>query len=152
MSTNLADYDSDEIIRISDFYQPWEHQEDFHASSAKYRLQVGSFGSGKSRPLLMEAIFHAMEYPGSDSIILRKTMPDLKRTVIDKFRTQVPRKLYERGSKEAGTYLETDHIVYWPPVITRDDDGKEISRAQSKIHFAAVEKLADVGKFLSTEY
>ena len=62
-------------------YIPWPHQKAFHCSPAKFRLQVGGFGSGKSRPLLYEAIFHALEYPGSNSVILRKTMPDLKRTV-----------------------------------------------------------------------
>jgi hypothetical protein len=97
---------------VSRIYKPWPHQLDFHTSLAKYRLQVGSYGSGKSRPLLWEAVFHALEFPGSNSIILRKTTPDLKRTVIDKFESDIPRELYDY-------YHETDKIVHFGAVERR---------------------------------
>lgn len=129
-------------LRITDFYVPWDKQALFHSMPEKHRLMVGGFGSGKSRPLLMEAIFHCIEYPGSNSILMRKTMPDLKRTCIDKFLSDVPKALYERGSQERGTFNKSDHIVYFPPV-----NGK-----QSKLYFAACERVEDVGKYLSTEF
>jgi hypothetical protein len=132
----------DQVLKITDFYQPWAHQQIFHCMNAKHRLHVGGFGSGKSRPLLMEAIFHCMEYPGSNSIVMRKTVPDLKRTVIDKFLADVPKSLYEHGNQERGTFNKSDHIVYFPPV-----NGK-----QSKLYFAACERVEDVGKYLSTEF
>ena len=107
---------------------------------------VGSYGSAKSRPLLMEAIFHALEYPGSDSIILRKTIPDLKRTVIDKFLSDVPRWVYE-------FYNQSDHVVYFHPQQELDAHGKPTGKMlQSKLRFGACEREADVGKYLSTEY
>jgi hypothetical protein len=93
--------------------------------------------SGKSKPLLWEGIFHCLEFPGAECIILRKTIPDLKRTVISKFLSDVPKTLYER-------YNETDHIVYfWPDPVT----GR-----QSKLYFAACERDEDVNKYLSTEW
>jgi phage terminase large subunit len=116
---------------------PWPHQRVFHASYAKYRLLVGSYGSGKSKSLLWEGIFHGLEYPGSNSVILRKTIPDLKRTVIDKFLSDIPRHVYSH-------YNQTDHIVYFHP--------DPVTRKQSKLFFAACEREEDVGKFLSTEY
>ena len=70
----------------------------------------------------MEAIIHCIEYPGSNSIILRRTIPDLKRTVLDKFENDIPKSLYERGSQERGTYNKSDHIVYFPPVLVDDWD------------------------------
>lgn len=113
----------------------------------------------------MEAIFHAIEYPGSNSVLLRKTMPDLKRTVLDKFEADVPKALYERGSQERGTYNKSDHIVYFPPVLCDDYDAEtgepildgktgEIAKVwrQSKLYFGACERIADVGKYLSTEF
>ena len=113
---------------------------------------VGSFGSGKSKPLLWEAVMHCLETPGVNAIILRKTMPDLKRTVIDKFKTDIPREIYDR-------YHETDHIVYFAKVAKRDEKGEivrdqngEPEYLQSKLFFAACEKEKDVGNFLSTEY
>ena len=133
--------------------------------NAKHRLQVGGFGSAKSRALLMEAIFHCIEFPGSNSIILRKTIPDLKRTVIDKFLSDIPKKLYERGTQEKGTFNKTDHIVYFPPVLCDDYDAEtgrpninpttgRINQVwrQSKLYFAACERIVDVGKYLSTEF
>jgi len=139
-----AQYIPGRPIRISDFYQPWEHQRLFHSMPAKHRLHVGGFGSGKSRPLLMEAVLHCMEYPGSNSIILRKTMPDLKRTVIDKFEADIPKYVYEGGSQLRGTFNKSDHIVYFPP--------DPVTRRQSKLYFGACERIEDVGKYLSTEF
>jgi phage terminase large subunit len=142
---------------ISKVYRPWAHQILFHASSARFRLQIGGYGSGKSRPLLWEGIFHALEYPGSNSIILRKTIPDLKRTVIDKFLSDVPEELYQ-------SYHETDKIVYFHPVkvqkrdpatgaYERDEQGNIVEEeVQSKLYFGACEREKDISKFLSTEY
>jgi hypothetical protein len=123
--------------KISNWYQPWPKQIQFHSSPAKYRLQVGGFGSGKSKPLLMEAIFHALEYPGSESIILRRTIPDLKRTVISKFLSDVPKTIYQR-------YNQQDHIVYFHP--------DPVTKKQSKLYFGACDRDEDVSKYLSTEW
>lgn len=102
--------------------------------------------SGKSKPLLIEAFMHGLEFPGSESIILRKTIPDLKRTVISKFLSDIPRSLYQR-------YNETDHIVYFHPVPEKDARGRLTGKMlQSKLYFAACERDEDVGKYLSTEY
>ena len=119
---------------------------------------------------MLEGIAYCLQYPGINAIILRKTIPDLKRTVIDKFEADIPRKLYDRGSQEKGSYNKSDHTVYFPPelvdhyVIRPDDPDiidpvidpvtgeiKKIWR-QSKLQFGACEREADVGKYLSTEY
>jgi hypothetical protein len=127
----------EEIFRISDHYQPWPKQVLFHQSSAKYRLQVGGYGGGKSKPLLWEGIFHALEYTGSESIILRKTIPELKRTVISKFLSDIPHDVYHH-------YNETDHIIYFHP--------DPVTKKQSKLYLGACEREEDVGKYLSTEW
>jgi hypothetical protein len=146
-------------VHVSDYYQPWTHQRFFHECPAKYRLQVGSFGSGKSKPLLIEGIVHAQEVPGSNNIILRKTIPDLKRTVIDKFLADIPKAVYERGSQEKGTYNQSDHIVYFPPQLQFNPDGSpkigpggKQESLQSKLFFGACERIEDVTKYLSTEF
>lgn len=160
----LADYHPTEIVNWDEFYKPWPKQQYFHDVLAKHRLQIGSFGSGKSKPLLMEACMYAQEYPGVNTIILRKTIPDLKRTVIDKFENDVPKSLYERGSQEKGTFNKSDHIVYWPPQwvplwdpVTLEPviglDGKQAyGWKQSRTYFAACETERHIGKYLSTEY
>jgi phage terminase large subunit len=154
-----------EEVKISDFYSPWPKQQAFHSMKAKHRLQIGGFGSAKSRALLMEAVITCLEYPGINAIILRKTMPDLKRTVIDKFEADVPRYVYEKGSQEKGTFNKSDHIVYLPPVMVIDSDPETLKVKlnptygeplmvwrQSKLYFAACETERDIGKYLSTEF
>ena len=114
---------------------------------------------------MMEALAYCIEYPGVNAVLLRKTIPDLKRSVIDKFEADVPKSLYERGSQEKGTYNKTDHIVYFPPELVNEYDPdtlqpimdpntgkiKQVWR-QSKLYFGACEREQDVGKYLSTEY
>jgi terminase large subunit-like protein len=160
-----ANLDPSKTLRISDFYKPWNKQILFHKMWAKHRLQVGGFGSAKSRALLMEAVGQCLDWPGANAIILRKTIPDLKRTVIDKWESDVPKSLYERGSQERGTFNKSDHIVYFPPRMVDEYDpitGELILDArtgkprkvlrQSKLYFAACERIQDVGKYLSTEF
>jgi hypothetical protein len=120
----------------------WPKQKIFHQSQAKNRLQIGSYGSGKSKPLLWEAIFHCIEFPGCDCVILRKTVPDLKRTVISRFEEIQPRPPHPEAIYQS--YNKSDKIVYFHP--------HPVTGAQSKLHFAACEREEDVGKFLSTEW
>jgi hypothetical protein len=153
LKSPLAEYDACPHCKcgydkVSNWYKPWPAQRmvdgephapqfDFHNSTAKYRLEVGGYGSGKSRPLLMEAILYCLEYPGAECIILRKTVPDLKRTVISKFESDIPRAIYQFHNK-------SDHIVYFHP--------DPATGKQSKLYFGACERDEDVGKYLSTEY
>jgi len=165
MATAVTDLRDEEQIRISDFYSPWQKQVRFHLTDCKHRLQIGGFGSAKSRALLMEAVIYCLEYPGVNCIILRRTMPDLKRTVIDKFENDVPKGVYERGSQEKGTFNKSDHIVYFPPQHVIDVDPITLKTKtnptsgeplriwrQSKLYFAACDTEKDVGKYLSTEF
>lgn len=165
---------------ISKHYQPLPHQGAFHSSPAKNRLQVGSFGSGKSKPLLWEAICHALEYPGSESIILRKKFVDLDLTVINKFKSDIPREVYDRYDAE-------ERVVWFHPRRRRrfNENGyifeskaksclkplkgsdcfdqrltftnqcefcQEFEIVQSKLRFGACNIPKDVDKYLSTDF
>jgi phage terminase large subunit len=132
-----AQSEQGKAFHLSEVYRPFPKQELFHKSNAPYRLAIGGFGSGKSLSLLWEAIVHCLEYPGSNSLLLRKTIPDLKRTVIDQFLAKIPRDIYQ-------TYNQTDHIVFFHP--------DPVTKRQSKLYLSACERDDDVGKFLSTEY
>lgn len=165
---------------ISRHYGPWPKQIAFHASPAKYRLQVGSYGSGKSRPLLWEGVCHALEYPGTDSIILRTKFVDLELSVIGKFKADIPKEVYDH-------YDEGERTVYFHPRRRRrfNENGwihiskaksclktlkgvdcfdqrltftnqcefcQEFEIVQSKLHFGACNLDKDVKKYLSTEF
>src|SRR6202022_5130368 len=92
--------------KIEDFYQPFPRQKEFHESGAKYRLFGGAAGPGKTKALLYEAIRQAHNVPGSDSLLLRRTYPELESSLLAYFRRDVPRSLYKR-------YNESKPVATW---------------------------------------
>jgi phage terminase large subunit len=94
-------------LRVRDYYHPFPRQEEFRNSTAKYRLFGGAAGPGKTTALLWEAIDQAHKVPGSDSLLLRRTFPELESSLLARFRRDVPRSLYRK-------YNESKHIVTWP--------------------------------------
>jgi phage terminase large subunit len=87
-------------------YAPFPKQQEFHASPAKYRLFGGAAGPGKSKALLMEAIIQAHETPNANTLLLRRTFPELEQTLLHYFRRDVPRELYK-------SFQESKHLVTW---------------------------------------
>lgn len=85
-------------------YKPFPQQEKFRDSTAKYRLFGGAAGPGKTRALLEEAIRLAENCAGSDSLLLRRTYPELESSLIAQFRRHVPRHKYR-------SYNEAKHLV-----------------------------------------
>jgi hypothetical protein len=92
--------------KVSLAYEPFAKQSEFHASPAKYRLFGGAAGPGKSKALLMEAILQAHEFGGVNTLLLRRTFPELEQSLLLYFRRDVPRELYD-------SYNESKHTVTW---------------------------------------
>src|SRR2546421_3195385 len=93
-------------LNLRDCYEPFPRQREFHVSLAKYRLFGGAAGPGKTKALLWEAIFQALEVPGCDTLLLRRTYPELESSLLAYFRRDVPRKFYK-------SYNESKHVVTW---------------------------------------
>src|SRR6266436_1240426 len=93
-------------LRISDYYRAFARQKEFHESIAKYRLFGGAAGPGKTKALLWEAILQALAVAGADTLLLRRTYPELESSLLTYFRRDVPRALYK-------SYNESKHIVTW---------------------------------------
>jgi phage terminase large subunit len=91
---------------FSDCYDPFPRQKEFHESRAKYRLFGGAAGPGKTKALLWEAIGQAREVAGCDSLLLRRTYPELESSLLAYFRRDVPRSMYK-------SYNESKHLVTW---------------------------------------
>ena len=87
-------------------YRPFPRQQEFHESPAKYRLFGGAAGPGKTKALLWEAIRIAEWYAGSDSLLLRRSYPELEGSLLLQFRRDVPRDWYV-------SYNEAKHLVTW---------------------------------------
>ncbi len=91
---------------LSDRYRPFDRQKQFHLSTAKYRLFGGAAGPGKTKGLLWEAILQATAVAGSDTLLLRRTYPELESSLLAYFRRDVPRAFYK-------SYNEAKHVVTW---------------------------------------
>jgi len=91
---------------IAKAYDPFPRQQQFHESRAKYRLFGGAAGPGKTTALLWEAIGQALEVDGSDTLLLRRTYPELESSLLTQFRRSVPRSMYR-------CYNESKHVVTW---------------------------------------
>ena len=92
--------------RVELGYEPFPKQQEFHASPAKYRLFGGAAGPGKSKALLMEAILQAHETRDANTLLLRRTFPELEQSLLLYFRRDVPRELYK-------SFHESKHLVEW---------------------------------------
>ena len=91
---------------LSDYYTAFPRQEQFHKSKARYRLFGGAAGPGKTTALLWEAIGQALEVDGCDTLLLRRTYPELETSLLREFRRSVPRSAYK-------SYNESKHVVTW---------------------------------------
>lgn len=93
-------------VNASDRYEPFPRQWEFHASPAKYRLFGGAAGPGKTMALLWEAIAQANLLERVDTLLMRRTFPELETSLLSYFRRDVPRDLYQN-------YNDTKHTVTW---------------------------------------
>jgi hypothetical protein len=87
-------------------YQPFPKQKQFHRAAAKYRLYGGAAGPGKSMALLMEAVLQANRYDGVNTLLLRRTFPELEDSLVSAFHRHVPREFY-------WSFNESKHTVLW---------------------------------------
>jgi phage terminase large subunit len=97
---------TDKIPKLYLPYEPFPKQQLFHGSPAKYRLFGGAAGPGKSKALLMEAVKQAVDHPGANTLLLRRTFPELEQSLLLYFRRDVPRNLYR-------SFNESKHTVTW---------------------------------------
>ncbi|MGB6877580.1 MAG: phage terminase large subunit, partial [Candidatus Acidiferrales bacterium] len=101
-----ASGDELERLKVALGYSPFPKQREFHHCEAKYRLFGGAAGPGKSKALLMEAIVQCNEAPNANTLLLRRTFPELEGSLLLYFRRDVPRELYR-------SFNEAKHTVTW---------------------------------------
>lgn len=80
----------------------------YHASAAKIKVAIGGVGSGKTAALCMEAVRFALAQPGSDMILTRRGIPDLRRTTEKELFEVLPDELEKRCRiKRLGGHVES---------------------------------------------
>ena len=110
--------------------QMTELQLQFHESKQDEVLFGGSAGGGKSYAQLLDALLYASEYPGIKQLILRRTYPELEKSLI-------------RNS-----------LALYPREIATYNDSKKMwtFKNGSIIDFGYCDNEKDVYKYQSSEY
>jgi len=86
-------------------------------------LNGGAAGGGKSFALLMEALIRSIEHPGHQSLLLRKSYPELERSLIRESQKNFPKDIcsfksnkksweFDNGSVIDFGYIQHRHDVY----------------------------------------
>ena len=76
-------------------YSPTPKQAAFHASPANEVLFGGAAGGGKTKSLIMDALFRCLTFPGTTAVIFRRTYQELEDTDIKEARASYPKALAE---------------------------------------------------------
>lgn len=86
-------------IKVPD-YEASERQTVFHKAVADEKLYGGAAGGGKTAAIVAESITLALEYPGIPINLFRRTIPELKATIIPEI------------EKQAGAYKRAGHMEW----------------------------------------
>jgi phage terminase large subunit len=115
-------------------YEPTAHQARFHASTAPNCLMAGSRGGGKSTAMRFDAHMRAVTTPRFKALILRRTMPELRKSHL----------LYVGHEAEmlGGVYNKSEFTVYY----------NKGTANESVIIFGHCEDEAAIERFLSSEF
>lgn len=70
-------------------------QKEFLDASATEILYGGSAGGGKSYGQVLDAMLYALKYPGSKQLILRRTFPELDKSIIRTALMVYPKEIYQ---------------------------------------------------------
>lgn len=76
---------SGELVRLTPEGFPHERQLEYLNSQSLYTMYAGMRGSGKTYVAVWDALFAAYRVPGSEQIFFRKTLNELKHTVVREF-------------------------------------------------------------------
>lgn len=76
-------------------YKPTAKAQEFHGSDCFFQVLVGGMGSGKSKMVIHEIETTAMEHPECPIAIYRKTLPSLRDSTLEEWRTTCTPELWE---------------------------------------------------------
>lgn len=119
-------------VKVPD-YEPSARQIRFHTSTAFETLYGGAAGGGKTAAIVAEAITYGLENPKARIYIFRKTIPELKQSIVPE--------IY----KQAAAYIESGGMKY------NSQDRTFVFKNASIIQLAYLENPQDMFRYQSAE-
>ncbi len=90
-----------------------KRQADFINANADEVLFGGAAGGGKSYAQMIDALIFAIKYPGSRQLILRRTYPELEKSLIRVAQSVYPRSIFKyNASKYFGDFANGSRIEF----------------------------------------
>lgn len=88
-----------------------ENQRDFMFATQDEVLYGGAAGGGKSYGQIVDAFVFALEYPGSKQLILRRTYPELEKSIIRETLRLYPKDIFKYNSSQHTGKLKNGSII-----------------------------------------
>lgn len=90
-----------------------KRQAAFINAEADEVLFGGAAGGGKSMAQMIDALIYAVRYPGSRQLILRRTFPELEKSLIRVAQSMYPRSIFKyNGTKYFGEFVNGSRIDF----------------------------------------
>ncbi len=102
-------------------YDPTPKQRLFHASCADEVLFGGAAGGGKSKAIVMDALFRCLMYPKTHAYIFRRTYGELEDTIIREARESYPAGLGKYNAGRHEIELPNHSVIHFRHCAHRDD-------------------------------
>lgn len=94
-------------------YKPTKKQALFHGSTANEILFGGAAGGGKTKALIMDALFRCLQWPGTTAVIFRRTFRELEDTDIKEALASYPKEIAKyNASKYEFTLTNGSKILF----------------------------------------
>jgi len=89
------------VVDLRRVYDPTRNLKQlmFHKAPHRYKLFGGAMGGGKTAALINEAIQLSLDYPNNFGLLLRKTWPSFRDTVLPQFEKFLPLELVEKWNQ-----------------------------------------------------
>lgn len=117
-------------------YKPLPHQINFHKSKAKFRLNVGGFGSGKTTMGAAEVATHALSVANGRTLITAQSLQQVKEAVLPELEKFLPPWFI---SKQTKTPLPKYTLVNGHEIIVYASNDEEKLRSLNLTAFWIIE-------------